>query len=429
MVKKVKSRVNKVVAGMSAITGVVAWKVCQLLHTAYYDAIPTPLLMGIMCAILFGMLFMSVWLGSTATGSYDRSSILYEGPGSVIRYFIIGILVISILATLLEFLYELSPEHKEIEASSYVFILDESGSMNSNDPSGLRYKAISEIMREERNDLPYMVYTFSDNARIVRNMGPLETDYNEIPVTSDGGTSIFGTVIQVLNDYKDEVWNGGPTPKIIFLTDGAATDLSDGFLWFRGNMPEFDAALEEYSNLGINISTVGLGSVDREIMTKMADMTGGVFVSIQNASDLTAAMKTAATSYSDRNLLSIRYMRDYDAVYGILRILFLSIIGSAIGSLILFAYMEDTSIPILIVSSVISSVLGSVLLELGFKLGVSQRMLWCCLWILFSLTVGNIYPNRKENRILASLSGCNMAPLPYRLSEQKSPKSLLKLKR
>lgn len=124
--------------------------------------------------------------------------------------------MISILATLLEFLYELSPEHKEIEASSYVFILDESGSMNSNDPSGLRYKAISEIMREERNDLPYMVYTFSDNARIVRNMGPLETDYNEIPVTSDGGTSIFGTVIQVLNDYKDEVWNGGPTPKIIF---------------------------------------------------------------------------------------------------------------------------------------------------------------------------------------------------------------------
>ena len=47
-------------------------------------------------------------------------------------------------------------------------------------------------------------------------------------------------------------------PKLFFLTDGFATDLDNGFLWFKGNVPEFNTALEEYSKLGISISTVGL---------------------------------------------------------------------------------------------------------------------------------------------------------------------------
>ena len=206
------------------------------------------------------------------------------------------------------------------------------------------------------------------------------------------------------------------------MTDGAATDLSKGFLWFKGNMPEFTSALEEYSELGINISTVGLGSVDRAVMRKMAETTGGVFVSIQNASDLGAAMKTAATSYSDRNLLSIRYMKHLDKLYGVVRILFLSIIGTVIGSLVLLAYMEDTSIPVIIASSAVSALAGSVLLELGLKIGIPQGGLWCCLWILFSLTLGYIYPKIENSRLLSWNEGCKMAPMPYHTLEMKRTK-------
>lgn len=288
--------------------------------------------------------------------------------------------------------------------------------------NGLRYQAIPEIMKEENAGFPYMVYTFSDDTQIAREMGPLDDEYNEIPIKNDGETTIFGTVIKVLNDYKNRVWDGGANPKIIFLTDGAATDLSKDFLWFKGNMPEFTSALEEYSELGINISTVGLGSVDREVMRKMAETTGGVFVSIQNASDLGAAMKTAATSYSDRNLLSIRYMKHLDKIYGVVRILFLSIIGMVIGSLVLLAYMEDTSIPIIIVSSAVSALAGSVLLELGLKIGIPQGGLWCCLWILFSLTLGYIYPKIENSRLLSWNEGCRMAPMAYRTLKMKRTK-------
>ena len=157
-------------------------------------------------------------------------------------------------------------------------------------------------------------------------------------------------------------------------------------------------------------------------MRKMAETTGGVFVSIQNASDLGAAMKTAATSYSDRNLLSIRYMKHLDKIYGVVRILFLSIIGTVIGSLVLLAYMEDTSIPIIIVSSAVSALAGSVLLELGLKIGIPQGGLWCCLWILFSLTLGYIYPKIENSRLLSRNEGCRMAPMAHRTLEMKRTK-------
>lgn len=427
MNQKVQPRINAVVSCLSVIAGLAAWVGCRFVYAEYHQAVPASFLVGMMCSALFFFLFITVWIGSAASGSFDKSSPFYVNTGGMLGYLFLGALGIFILAMSLEFLYELSPKHKEIKATSYVFVLDESGSMSTNDPAGLRYQAISEIMKEESADFPYMVYTFSDNAQIAREMRPLDDDLNELPVASSGKTSIFGTLSKILEDYKNGVWDGGPHPKIIFLTDGSATDLSKGFLWFKGNMPAFISALKEYRDLGINISTVGLGSVDREIMTKMAQTTGGVFVPVQNASDLAAAMKTAAASYSDRDLLSIRYMKSLDTVYGVLRILFLSIIGAAIGSLLLFAYMEAASIPLLIASSVISSLAGSILLELGLKIGISQGVLWCCLWVLFSLTLGYIYPSREDAQIAACLDGCCMAPMAYhslQIRTAKIPKTL-----
>lgn len=396
MNNKEKPRFNKIVALMSVIVGVSTWFGCRYLYTAFHDTLSGPVLIGILCSCLFFAVFLTVWIGSVISKSFDKKSDLYEDFGSMIRYFIGGMAGILLLSMTLEFIYELNPKFKAIEPTSYIFVIDESGSMSGNDSTGLRYDAIPEIMEAEEAGFPYMVYTFSNDTQIVRNMGPLEDEYEPIPVNSDGGTAIYGTILQILKDYKDGIWDGGTNPKVIFLTDGAATDLSNGFLWFKGNMPEFNSALEEYNDLGINISTVGLGLVDREIMTKMAETTGGVFVNIQNATDLASAMKTAATSYSDRDLLSIRYMKRLDALYGVLRILFLTIIGTAIGSLMLLSYMEESSIPVIVVTSIFGSLIGSILFEIGLKIGIFQSLLWLVLWFLFSLTLGYVYPKTKQ---------------------------------
>lgn len=406
-----KSHINKTVALMSVFAGVLSWFGCHYIYTTYSDKLSESVMIGSLCAVLFAAVFLTVLLGSMITGSFNKESELFVDFGHMAAYFICSLIGIFVLVMGLEFIYECNPNIKSIEPTSYIFVIDESGSMSGNDPGGLRYKAIPEIMKATEKGFLYMVYTFSDDTQIIRDMAPLDAEYEPIPVNSDGGTAICGTIIRILQDYKNGVWDGGSNPKVVFLTDGSATDLSNGFLWFRGNMPEFNAAIEEYYDLDINISTVGLGSVDREIMTKMAETTGGVFVNIQNASDLASAMKNAASFYSDRNLLSIRYMKRWDTLYGFLRILFLTIIGTVIGSLMLLAYMEDSSIPIIIVSSIICSLIGSVLFEIGLKIGVYQSLLWIVLWALFSLTPGHIYPKVKraiENQFVACIDMCRI---------------------
>lgn len=389
---KNKPHINKVVVGTSVIAGLLSWFICRYLYSFYHENISGPILIGTLCSILFIAVFGSVLVSSKITGSFDEESKLYINKGRMAIYFLGSLATTMILSMVLEYIYELTPKEQVIQPSSYIFVIDESGSMSGNDPDGLRYEAIPEIMKASEEGLPYMVYTFSNDTRIVRNMGPLEAEYSEIPNIADGGTAILGTIQKLLQDYKDGVWEGGENPKVIFLTDGAATDLNKGFFLFKGDMPAFQSTLQEYDDLGISISTVGLGKVDRDIMMQMAETTNGVFVNITHAEDLASAMKVAATSYSERDLLSIRYMKNLNFLYGILRILFLTIIGGVIGSSIVFAYMEDSSIPLIIGSSLICSFVGSTLFELGLKIGFFQSILWIILWGLFSLTIGLIYP-------------------------------------
>lgn len=166
----------------------------------------------------------------------------------MLKYFTFSIVGIFCLTMLLEYLYELNPKQKIIEPTSYILVIDESGSMSRNDPEGLRYNAISEIMNSTDSPLPYMVYAFSSEPKILRDMGPMTENEAAFTVTCDGATSIYETTLRILQDYKDAKWNGGTHPKLIFLTDGFATDLDNGFLWFKGNIPEFNAALEEYNH-------------------------------------------------------------------------------------------------------------------------------------------------------------------------------------
>ena len=380
---------------MSAVSGGTLWFFCNHLYSIYRLKISGFLMVPALCTLLFAVLFLTIWAGSVLTDSFDRENFLYSGPRSMLKYFTCGIAGIFCLTMLLEYLYELNPSKKIIEPTSYIFVIDESGSMSGNDPEGLRYDAVSEIMNSTDSQLPYMVYAFSSESKILRDMGPMTANEAAFTVTCDGATSIYETTLRILKDYKDAKWNGGTHPKIIFLTDGFATDLDNGFLWFKGNVPEFNAALEEYNQLGINISTVGLGSVDKNLMKKMAEITGGVFIPVKQASDLAEAMKTAATSYSTRDLLSVRYMNHFNTLFGFLRVIFLSLIGLLIGGLLSLPYMDHASIPLIVSSSAAGSLLGSVLLESGVQSGVYQSILWFLLWILFSATLGFLHPKKQ----------------------------------
>ena len=116
---------------------------------------------------------------------------------------------------------------------------------------------------------------------------------------------------------------------------------------------------------------------------------------MKQASDLAEAMKTAATSYSTRDLLSVRYMNHFNTLFGFLRVIFLSLIGLLLGGLLSLPYMDHARLPLIVSSSAAGSLLGSVLLESGVQSGVYQSILWFLLWILFSATLGFLHPKKQ----------------------------------
>lgn len=185
---------------MSAVSGGTLWFFCNHLYSVYRLKISGFLMVPALCTLLFAVLFLAVWAGSVLTGSFDQENFLYSGPRSMLKYFTCSIAGIFCLTMLLEYLYELNPKQKIIEPTSYIFVIDESGSMSGNDPEGLRYDAVSEIMNSTDSQLPYMVYAFSSEAKILRDMGPMTENEAAFTVTCDGATSIYETTLRILQE-------------------------------------------------------------------------------------------------------------------------------------------------------------------------------------------------------------------------------------
>lgn len=154
-------------------------------------------------------------------------------------------------------------------------------------------------------------------------------------------------------------------------------------------------------------------------MNKIAKSTGGVFIDVSDAAALSEAMNTAAREYADRDLLSTRYISSLNVLYGFLRVLFLSLLGSGLGFLVAVAYGFPDSTSLIIVSSIVKSVLGAIIMELGTSvLGFSDKFMWLILWILLSITLATKVssnhnrrertlqrPSRSANKTQRRLSG------------------------
>ena len=121
-------------------------------------------------------------------------------------------------------------------------------------------------------------------------------------------------------------------------------------------------------------------------MRSIAESTGGVYIDVSDATELSAAMKSAAVKTSAHDLLSVRYSSHLGWLYGFLRILFLTILGCVIGLGALVAYGYADTANLLLVATGATSLLGALLMELSTGLGASAGLMWLILWILYSAT-------------------------------------------
>lgn len=317
---------------------------------------------------------------------YFIGKITYSSTQSRInmKQWVITLLLIIGLSLVFEFIYEIvRSKNKIINFDSYVFILDDSGSMSQNDPNYLRYEAIDKLLEDKKSDFEYAVYSFSNGCTMLREMLPISAGEFHPSPESAGGTEIMHTLEQVMDDVESGALKLGKNTRVIFLSDGYATDLN--FISKYSLVP----LLDKYAKKGVSISTVGLKDADDSLMSMIAEKTGGEYINVDNIDDLIQGMTQAGkVNLAKRHLLGYRPVARLTVLLGILRVLFVGILGVVIAvekTVLCEKFLNTNSV---LYSSAISSILAGICIEIGMNaIGVHptiMRVLTCML-IAFTL--------------------------------------------
>lgn len=361
----------------SILAGVVFAIIGEVLYQALHDILPRVVMAEIYFVGLFLFLGLAIWLIGKAV--YSRS---YKGVP--MNQWVKVFLAMLVLTAVFELIYEIQFTGINKKTDAYIFVIDSSGSMAETDPNGLRFKAIENMLAEKPQDFQYAVYLFSDDVIRVREMAP-QSDNNMLPWNaSDGGTAIKHTLETILEDIQSKNLDlSGLNAHIIFLSDGYSTDIN----FF--NKYGVTTILNDYAEEGISISTVGLLDADEELMTLIAEKTGGVFINVDDVNNLSDAMAQAGNMGKDnRHLLGFRNSGNLNLLYAIMRILFITGLGIVIGlekTFICEKFLDTTAV---LKSSAVGSVLAGICIEVGMNgLGIHPALIRLLVCILISFTL------------------------------------------
>ena len=307
----------------------------------------------------------------------------HDGPVNR-RQWAVAFLLMIVLSALFEWIYGRIGTGTKDHVSSYLFVIDNSGSMGKNDPTGMRYEAIEKLLENKDPAFAYGIYHFSDSAQLVRPMAPVsDGGLGKDPVNS-GGTAIIHALDTILQDLDQGVLQLDSHCRMILLSDGFATDIDETsrYDWIR--------KLEQFVDRGISISTVGMtGDADTQLLMLAADKTGGRYVSVQDVQQLEQGMRQAAQAEEGiRNLLGYRSENDTGIIFSGVRILFIICLGMLIAvekTVLCERYLNTNTV---LISSAIGSALAGICLEAGMNtLGLhpSAMRMALCMLIAFTL--------------------------------------------
>ncbi len=177
--------------------------------------------------------------------------------------------------------------------------LDDSGSMDWNDPNFGRISATEKFIEQLPETDRVGVTKFTTSVSQIFKLDYM-TDQNREKLEkslsglkSDGGTDCSAALHNAINNLNDDT----RAKCIILLTDGVDSPY---------NYYDYDKIIESAINKGINIFTIGLGNdVNEELLNKIADETYGKYFSIDDTSELYncfTEIKDLTIDYiSDRN--------------------------------------------------------------------------------------------------------------------------------
>ncbi len=345
---------------VTAIVSALAWPIIYGVYSILWGNAALPVTVGVAMTLLFAVIGVVVFLLSTLQGTYRADVITgYPRKRRIPLYLVLGCVGFFAATALLQFVYQLDILPKaQPPRGDYIFVIDDSGSMSSNDPSNLRYQVLPALLEDQPDDTQYMIYSFAGDVQLVQ---PMKTVGEGLPQgiggSSSGGTYIEAALRRVIDDYDSGVWKNVHDGVVILLTDGLASDIA------------FDSAidplLERYSAAGLTVSTISMGSADRGLLRRIADRTGGQFVDISDVSGLDGAYRLAAGIDGWRDLLS---RRDGGWLYGLMRIAFVTVLGTLLALMAAVCYGSSPTFGFTVRVGAVKSLAAALLLELGLEL-------------------------------------------------------------
>ena len=364
----------------SAAAGLVALIVDILLYNALVDALPRPLLIAIMIAVLAALVCVAIAVTVTVTNSTSDEFLFLGSRGMLWAGVAVCLVVLFLGSMLLEWIYD-HEELQTMDSTAYIFILDESGSMASNDPSYERYDSVDQLMSAMSQDTPYAVYMFSNDCVKIRDMAPAGagklTRPDDANFTMMGMTYIRNALEVVYADLDSGAIDGGAHPHVVLLTDGYASDM-DRFTDTQ--------ILKDYASSRIKISTVGLGNVDEALLEKIATSTNGQYVRVDEASQLASGFTNVTNVITDRDLTSYRPPVEQDGLYAFLRIAFLTLIGVLIAFMKLIALGDSDNTLLVLLEGAGAALVGALVMEFGLSAGLPDYLCRGIYWLLVAIT-------------------------------------------
>ena len=158
-----------------------------------------------------------------------------------------------------------------------VFVLDNSGSMTSNDPTNIRISEAKNLVKSLHEYDRSSVIKFNSEAEKMQSLTNddylVEKALNGL-LPNGGGTDMSAGIGEAIKEFED---HGGNNHKImVVLTDGNSVNNTGSLL----------LAQESYEK-NITIYTIGLGNVNSTVLTQIAKKTGGQYFAAPNAAKLT----------------------------------------------------------------------------------------------------------------------------------------------
>ena len=388
----------------SGIIGAIFWIIGEVMYDLLTKKIWQPLGIALYFCIFAIIMVIGMYLLAIFRGDYNKAVDKGSKPISDNFGTIVLLIVIFFITTgTFEFLYELGGKTIIKEPTSYVFLIDDSGSMSGNDPNCERATAIKKIMENQDANFPYSVYRFTSESQMLKEMGPYSQDDN-YQFDSKGGTDIIGS----LNSVLDEIIANksiDDSPRIMLVSDGSSSAFGS------------NSVIDKCNDNGVSISSISFGNLfGNSLLNKLSTRTGGVYVDVENIDDLYTKMQTAITSDATRNLISERYMPRLNWLYAILRIVFLFIMSLLWAAIKNIAYCgnkrnkneENYSYDNVVVFTVISAFISILLMEFGTAyVAIPEKAARLLLSILWMIIPGKFYIVSEQKPNLTGVGSRN----------------------